>query len=257
MTEKNSKDSIQQNVLEKIKTGEVRKVPRVYFMLRILATLFVAILLLASSALVASFIFFSLHESGEQFLLGFGFQGIVVFLKLFPWLCLAFDVALVFLLEWLLQGFKFGYRIPLLNIFIGLLVASGVLGGLLALTPLHPDLLHLSDDHQLPILAPAYEQIFDSHDAEGVCRGVVLSVGTSTFEIQHNDEDHDADDGTFTVPLPPNGAGPMLQVGQRVLVFGTPPTPGDGQNDGEPHGPFAPPCSTADHIQVLPPLNPQ
>ncbi len=256
MSKQSLQNSIRENVLEKIKTGEIRKLPRAYFVLRIIATLFVGVLLLAGSALVASFIFFSLHESGEQFLLGFGLQGVAIFLKLFPWLFLAFDLLLVFLLEWLLQGFSFGYRIPLLNIFVSIVLASVVLGGVISLTPLHQELLHLSDKHELPIFAPAYEHIFDSHDDDGVCRGIVASVATSTFELTHTDMDHDAStaESTFTVPIPSDISPSMLKVGQRVLVLGSSPDQHD-TTDFDTH-PSSFPCASAEHIQILQPITP-
>jgi hypothetical protein len=220
MNELKPTDSIQNAVLEKVRAGSVRRLPRFYFMLRIIATAAVSILLLVASSLVSSFILFSLHESGEQFLLGFGLQGIKVFLTLFPWTLTLLVAALIFLLEWLLRGFRFGYRIPVLAIFLGILGSSIVLGVFISLTPLHSHLLQYADDDRLPIVGPIYEHIFDAHENHGVSRGVVVATTSNSFVIQHNDQDRDPDDGSFTIHLSHNLAVP--QVGQHVLVFGAP-----------------------------------
>jgi hypothetical protein len=238
MNDTHSTDSIQQAVLEKVRAGKVRRRPRWQFMLRIFATLAVCVLLLILSAFVISFIIFSLHESGEQFLLGFGWHGIEVFFQLFPWLQAVAVLILLAILEWLLQGFKIGYRVPLLNIFLGVIGISLILGVIINFTPLHGVLLGAADRGHLPILGEPYEHIFDSHEGDGVCRGTVVSVGTNSFTIYHNDYDNDADDGTFTVHIPPGSALPLPHVGDNVLVFGDP----------EPGG-----YLEAEHIQTLPP----
>jgi hypothetical protein len=213
-------DSIQQAVLEQVRAGTIRRTPRLYFVLRIVATAAVGVLLLAASSILVSFILFSLHESGQELLLGFGLEGIKVFLSLFPWLITFFVIGLIILLEWLLQGFRLGYRIPILQIFLGIVGISIVLGIIISSTPLHTHLLHDADNDQLPIIGPAYEHIFDAHEDHGVSRGVVVSTTTMSFVIQHNDLDHDPDDGSFTIHLTHNLL--MPQVGEHVLVFGTP-----------------------------------
>jgi hypothetical protein len=235
-------NSITESVLEKIKSGNVRKFPRAYFVLRVVATLFVSFLLLVVSSFVFSFMLFSFYESGEQFLLGFGWQGILAFLTLFPWLLFALDIILLVVLEALLQGFKFGYRIPLINIFLGVFAISLIAGALINLTPIHAILLQRADNNQLPFVGGAYEHIFDHHEDQGVCRGIVSSTTPDGFVISHNDRDHDTDDGVFTVTSAPGAPAPMplVHIGDRVLVFCTPP---NSVQHIEAH-----------NVQILPPL---
>jgi len=217
MSEQDIQREIQKNVLERIKAARMHT--RAYFVVRFLFTAAVALLALAVSAFVLSFIVFSVHESGEQFLLGFGLQGVATFFVLFPWLSLAADVALLFLLEWLLQGFKFGYRISLLSVFLCVLAASALLAIIVDLTPIHGALLDQADRGSLPIVGEMYEGIRGSHEGQGIFRGTVTSVQGNDITITHNDGDHDADDGTWTVALPQGG--PAFQVGDRVYVFGS------------------------------------
>jgi len=223
MNEHNSQLEIQKKVFERIRGGGAAHMhSRTYFVARIALTAAVALLTLAVSAFVLSFIVFSIHESDEQFLLGFGSRGVATFFALFPWLSLVADILLLLLLEWLLQGFKIGYRFSLLSVFIGVLAVSTVLAVVVDLTPLHKTLLDRADSGRLPVGGEMYESIRDSHQDQGVFRGTVTSVQGSQFVITHSDGDHDADDGTQTVIVPPDVALDFsLHVGDRVYVLGS------------------------------------
>ena len=210
---------IQNGVLEKIRAGQVRMRPRAYFIARLTLTVLVAVLALVISTFVISFVFFSLHESGERFLLGFGNKGILTFLLLFPWASLLLDIVVLFVLEWLLQSFKFGYRISLLMIFLGIFACSTILGILVTLTPLHGALLNQADQGLLPVLGEMYESIRDSHADRGIFRGSIRSIQGNKIVLVHDDRDHDSDDGIQTIILPSKY--PSLKVGDRVYVFGS------------------------------------
>jgi len=220
MSEDNLPQEIQQKVFERIRGGKARVHTRAYFAARIILTAAVALLALAVSTFVLSFILFSVHESGEQFLLGFGGRGVATFLALFPWLLLIADIVLLFVLEWLLQGFKWGYRFSLLSVFLTVLILSAALATLLSFTPLHRALLDRADRNDLPVVGNMYENIRSSHGAQGVFRGTITSIRGNEIVITHDDGDHDEDDGTWTVTLPQRGV-PALSIGDRVYVFGS------------------------------------
>ena len=220
MSEHDIQQEIQSKVLERIRGGKTHMRSRAYFVARIVVTAAVALLALAVSAFVLSFIIFSIHASGEAFLLGFGARGIFTFFALFPWLSLIFDIALLIMLEWLLQGFRFGYRVSLLTMFVVVFAASALLGVLTELTPLHSTLLDRADRGGLPLIGEAYESIRDSHQDKGVYRGTVASVAGDQIVVMHNDGDHDPDDGTWACDLPPE-SGATLRIGDRIYVFGT------------------------------------
>ena len=219
MNENDQKQNIVDNVLKKVREGGVRMHPKMYFIARLIGVIVIAFLVLAISALVASFIFFSIHESGEQFLLGFGGRGVLTFFSLFPWIFILIDIVLIVLLEWLVQSFKFGYRISLLKIFLGILISSIVLGVIIDLTPLHTALLDRADNGQLPIIGELYENIRNSHEGQGVFRGTITSMQGNEIVIFHDDNDHDQDDGTRTVILS-SIASSTFQLGDRVYVYG-------------------------------------
>ncbi len=235
MSTEHQPDSIRQAVLDKVRTGAVRRRPRAYFLVRVIATVVLSLVLLVVSTLVLSFILFSLHESGQQFLIGFGVRGIQVFLQLFPWILAGTAFVLMLVLEWLLRGFKFGYRIPLLHVFLGILGISIVLSVLINFTPLHATLLQTSRRGELPLVGNTYQHILDHHDDQGVCRGRVIAMDTDSLTLQHDDHDRDKDDGTFTVHTSGVKGLPRVYFGDELLVFGD-------TEEG---------CAEATYIQIL------
>lgn len=231
-------DSIQQSVLDRIRSGSVTRRSRAYFVLCMASSLALMLALLVVSALVVSLALFSIQEGGEQFLLGYGLRGVQIFFALFPWTLLLLDLALIACLELVVRGFKKTYRIPLLAIFFYLFVASVAAGAVISSTPLHDALFHRQRAGGLPVLSRAYEHVLDRHDEKGVFRGVVTAIATSTLTMVHDDVDQDHDDGKYEVRMP-HGWNPMsVKTGDRVLIFGQP-RPGGLE---------------AEHAQVLPPL---
>ena len=218
--ENNSQPHIQERVLEKIRKGEVGMRPRLYFVAQVAAVAALALVTLALSIYVLSFILFSIHESGEQFLLGFGGRGLLTLAELFPWLTLLLVVALFVALEWLLRYFKFGYSFSMLRIFLSIAAVAVVGSAAVTLTPLHAFLLDRADRGALPVFGGIYESVYDSHQAQGVFRGVVSLISTSTFVCTHDDTDRDTDDGTWTILPPQDFNLGSLSVGDRVYVAG-------------------------------------
>ncbi len=213
---------IQKNVLEKIHSGEISMRSRIYFILRIVLVSTVSVLTLIGSLFALSFAFFSIRASGVQFLLEFGERGLLKFIILFPWTSFLIFLLFLVILEFLIRRLTPVYRFPLLRIFLWILAISVVGSTLVDLTPLHPFLLSEADKDQLPILGPWYEQVHDSHQDQGVYRGVITSLtGTGLiFVISHNDADLDSDEGTWTIVPPPGFDIHTLSVGENVYVAG-------------------------------------
>lgn len=211
---------LQNEVLEQIRKGQVPMRPKLHFVLQLAAIVALSVVVLALAVFVLSFIIFSVHESGEQFLLGFGQRGIVTFVMLFPWGTFVVLLAALVLLRWLVRHFRFGYRIPSLRALGLLAIVAGGLGFVLLRTPLHPYLLGQADRDSLPVIGAWYERIHDSHALEGVFRGRVASIETDSFQLTHDDRDRDADDGDWRVYPPAGFDLSTLSVGERVYVAG-------------------------------------
>lgn len=213
-------NDIQENVLKKIHGGNVSMRSHTYFIFRTIFIGAIALILLAGSFFLLSFVFFSVQTSGTRYLLEFSEQGLAAFVMLFPWLASLIALVLLIVLEVLLRNFKFGYQSPLLRIFLWILIIGAVGSTLLGLTPLHSFLLSVADNDQLPLIGSLYEQVHDSHQAQGVYRGDITSITESSFVISYNDADRDSDEGTWNI-IPPAGFNlNQLIVGQKVYVAG-------------------------------------
>lgn len=211
---------IQQKVLERIRAGEISMRPKLYFVARVVALALVALLALALAVFVLSFLFFSITESGEQFLLGFGRHGLMAFITLFPWGPFLIALALIVLLDVVVRYFKFGYRVSMLEIFLIALTVVVAAGVAINFTPLHRLLLESADRGELPLVGPLYEGLHAPHQDQGVYRGIISSIQSDQFVIVHDDGDRDTDDGTSTVTVPPGFDTSALYVGERVYVGG-------------------------------------
>lgn len=215
-------NNFKDRVLEKIRSGQVHMHPRLYFALKAALLVVVTALVVVTSAVLISFILFSVRVSNHLFLLGFGARGWQVFLFLFPWKILVLDFLLVLALGWLLRHFHFGYRSPLLYVLAGAMVVSVAAGLLLNVTPFHRALLHRADRRQLPWFGGLYENLRrPPPPGQGITRGVVTGINGNEFTLQHDDHDTDNDHGTWTVVAPPGlNLGNYLKVGDHVFVAG-------------------------------------
>ncbi len=143
--------NLKENILNKIRAHDLTMKPKLHFTLRLVAFGVLAVLIFVTSTFIFNFIFFTIRVSEHFELLGYGFRGVVVFVTLFPWGLLLVDVFLVLLLERVLRKFRFGYRSPILYLFLGLLALGAAIG--LAVdrdTPVNDILMRRAHEHMLP-----------------------------------------------------------------------------------------------------------
>jgi len=212
--------SLKEKVLAEIKTGSVSMRSRNMILLRIALILQIAGAAFVLSSFLVSFTLYSILESGEIFLLGFGWRGITTFLNLFPWTLLIFTSASVIILLYLVQGFKRVYSIPLLYSFAGLLGASFITGLLLTSTPLHSEIAEYAQRMHIPVIDSWYAEVAAPQEEEGEFRGIVTAIEGKAFTLSHNDHDADADDGVRTVVLQQDVLGMGIRLGDFVYVAG-------------------------------------
>ncbi len=218
----NPNPSAKDRVLAKIREGRIAMRSKLSFTFEAFLAGFVALVILAVSVAIVSFILFGLRVNGHESLLSFGPRGVGAFFAIFPWPLLVLDVLLVLFLETLLRRFKFGYRSPMLYLLFGVAVVAIAAG--LALdrgTPFNDNLLDRADHGGLP---PPFGEIYEHvratapHD-HGIYRGVVIGVAASSLTVRSDDRTG-ATSSTYTVMLPPRIATSSLQVGDRVYVAG-------------------------------------
>lgn len=213
-------NTLRERILNKIKDGGVKMHSRAHYILRLTIVVVVSVVVFILSALVVSFIIFSIEEGGEQFLLGFGLRGISTFLTLFPWLLLIIDVIAILALRLILQRFQIIYRHSFVVVLVTLFIISFVLALLINLTPTHSYLLERADKQELPIFGPIYSGLHIPNEKMGQYKGEITTINGRTLTIVHNDMDYDDDDGVHEILIPENLDLQLYSVGDTIYIAG-------------------------------------
>jgi hypothetical protein len=213
---KEQNDKIIGNVLEKINAGQIKMHPKVYFTLKVVLLAAVSVLTLIVSSILLSYIFFSMRVSGRLFLLGFGFEGVKIFLIFFPWFMLLFEIILIIVLDKLLKYFKFGYHYPFVYLAAGTLILTACTGYFINSTPLHKRLLFQAEHRNLPVVGSFYSHLRRPPRDGGMFRGTVKSISEKSFEIQTEDKEDIVKVNVYNNRNLNN----FIKIGDKVFVAG-------------------------------------
>lgn len=212
---------MRERILEKIDSQELSMRPKIYFTLKVAALVLVALAVLAISIFIFNFILFSVRINSHDSLLGFGPRGIEAFLLFFPWVWLAFDIALISLLEWLLRGFRFGYKIPVLYLLLFIFVITTFTA--LAIdrgTDVNDRLLRRADRHELPFGGEFFEGARRPMPGSGVCICTITAIKGNVLSVL---DTRNGSSTSLTVVLPlndPRATTTLLIVGDTVFIAG-------------------------------------
>ncbi len=212
-----SSPNLKDEVLNKIRTGNVQMKPKAYFVFKILLVAFVAALMVIVAAWIVSFIVFSLRVSERVVLLGFGWRGIESFFWLFPWRLFLIEIVLIVLLNWLLHHFRFSYRSPLLYSLTGGILLSGVIAIVMNSGSLQENLFQRYQQNNLPLIGGMYEKIMKPDDKPEILRGMIVDIQHDSLLIKNTDEET----ALIKVLLPEAAMlNQIFNVGDEVFVAG-------------------------------------
>ncbi|MCX6738324.1 MAG: hypothetical protein NTY11_02830 [Candidatus Parcubacteria bacterium] len=150
------KNNIKEQILKRIKDKEVHMTPKVLFLFKTALFILGIILFFCLGALIFSFIMFKMHATGLWHTIGFGPRGIGIFFAGFPWFLLVFILVLVVILEFLAEKFSWVYKKPLVYSILGIIVFVLLVGFIVSLTPMHPQLFRGVTEGNMPIVEPFY-----------------------------------------------------------------------------------------------------
>ncbi len=183
MNDNFNKTSLTDKILGKLKSGEFKMKPKVYFVLQaVLVVLGLAVAVLFALFLI-SFISFYLRANGILVLPVFGFRGFGIFLASLPWLLIIVAMLLVVVLEIMFKHFAFAYRRPILYSLAGILIIVCLGTFLIDRTPLHYDLFYRAQRGGLPVFGTIYRD-FGMPQLPGGQVGVVASDTDAGFIIK-------------------------------------------------------------------------
>ena len=183
MNNQPEKKSISDAVLNKIKSGQVKMRPKMYFILRAILVMLAVIGVALFTLFLISFINFNLRASGVLFLPDFGFRGIGLFFKSLPWLLILVALLLIIVLEVLVKRFSFTYRRPILYSVLAIIIIVFLGSFIIGKTQLHPGLFWRAQEGKLPVAGPFYRE-YGLPKLKDVHPGVVSEITDDGFRIE-------------------------------------------------------------------------
>ncbi len=211
------KKSIRESVMASIDTGKTKMTPHWHFVAK--GVLLVVGIILAVLALlyISSFIIFMLHQTGVWYTPGFGSRGIQEFLVHLPWVLIVLAIIFMFVLQFLVKKYSFGYGRPLLYSAAGIVLLVVLGGFVISLTPVHRGLMMQAQDDRLPF-AGGFYKMFGAPDQPGnVTPGEIVELYDQGYRINTPRRE------LLNVVISPETHYPMgtvLEVGDRVVVVG-------------------------------------
>lgn len=180
------KNSISDKILNKIRSGEVKMRPKIYFILRAVLIVLGVVAVALFALFLISFINFNLRASGSWFLPGFGFRGLGIFFSSLPWLLILIAVLLIIVLEVLVKQFSFAYRRPILYSILGIILLVFLGSFIIGKTQVHPGFFWRAQEGKLPVAGQFYRGYGISR-LHGAHTGVVSELTDNGFRIETND----------------------------------------------------------------------
>jgi hypothetical protein len=209
-------NSIKDDVLNRIKKGEIKMKPKIYFVLRPILFLLALIVIFLVIIYFVSFIFFVFKINAGSALFGFGLRGAESLFLSLPWLIILVLLVFVLVFEALLIHYKFAYRRPVLYSLLGIIILFLLTGFVIHCTSFHANLYSINKEHGLPAIGALYNR-YDKVDFKGIFCGVVSEINNDGFIVQWIDNPKIK----FEVNVPPDFTKHKdLDKGDIVILFG-------------------------------------
>lgn len=151
-----SQDNSSRQIIEKIKSGQVKVRPRALFVFKDIILAVAAVLCFLAVVFLASFTLFVVRSNGAWLLTSFGWPGVRIFLISLPWVLFLVAAFFIFLLEYLLKRSGFVWRRPLIYSLAVILAVVTAGSFLAAATPLHLRAYQSAVQRRLPLAGPLY-----------------------------------------------------------------------------------------------------
>jgi hypothetical protein len=203
------------NILDTIKKDAVHMRPKWHFILNVSLLVTGTILACLSLLYLVSFIVFTLRQNGTWFMTSFGSQGWGALIISLPWVLISFALLFVVIVGFLVKKYSFAYGRPLLYSALGIILFASVGGFLIALTPLHSELLLQAEEKKLPIAGGMYRQFGHDHP-NNIIMGRIIEKIPSGFSLRNQEYEILMVEVTPRTILPRQG----IQVEEVVVVLG-------------------------------------
>jgi hypothetical protein len=226
-------NALKENILAKIKSGELDMKPKWFFVGKSLLNLIGITIIFILAVYFLSFILFILRETGVMFIPGMGLHGFMYFITASPWLLVLLVGLFLGVLYVLVTKFSFSYRRPLVYSLVGIVLFVIVMAATLHELGMHRRLQTFVERHEVPGMMPLYKGSRERR--EEITFGKILRVDTTSFVLQSDDavefvvQFGDETKLSRAVQLVPGAQVVVFGVtnGSSITAFGIAPLPPD------------------------------
>jgi len=188
--------------------------PKAFFVCKAIFIICASVLVALFCLFIFSFILFACKASGACYVSGFGRNGLLTFLVMFPWALVLALFALFLILETLLKKFSLAYKRPIFY-SITLLAFLIILGGILInKTPLHPHLWERAEQNRLPFARRMYFGLAERNPEQMHFLEIIATTTDGFLATTHQNQE------VSVVITGETKTAQGLQVKDKVIVFG-------------------------------------
>lgn len=209
-------NNLANNIIKKIKDGEVNMQPRWHFVLKASLMMVGSVLVAFVAVYLFSFVLFTLHQNGLWFAPQFGFKGMMMFVQGTPWLLLSILGIFLLLLYVLVSQYSFSYRKPVVYSLVVVVLLVISLSSVIQYFGVHNRVQLFAERNNVPGLRPLYQNRESSQPA-GVVVGVISNVSGDDIQLKTENGEILQLLVTTDTKLPPDI---ILKTGLEVIVFG-------------------------------------
>lgn len=149
--------SIQENIIDSIKSGKVHMKPRWYFVLKFILHILLLVVVFFASIYLLSFIGLVLHEKELFNIFDLSPKGLKVLMSSIPWIIVMLSVCLFIVLYVLVKDYSFVYRKPLAYSFFGLIMFVVLVGFIIHVFDVNFKFARMGEDQRPPLLGPMHK----------------------------------------------------------------------------------------------------
>ncbi len=149
--------SIQENIIESIKSGKINMKPRWYFMLKIVLNILLVSVVFFATVYLLSFIGLVLHEKDLFNLFDLSPRGMKMLMTSIPWIIVMLSITLVMVLYVLVKDHAFVYKKPLAYILFGLISLVVLIGFVVHMFDVNFRLARIGEDRRPPVIGPMHK----------------------------------------------------------------------------------------------------
>ncbi len=183
MKNNNSKKSIKENIISKIKRGEIKAKPKIYFIVKTLFNIGIVLTFFLFLLYIGSLIIFILRVNNFLAISGLGIKGIKTVIFYFPWYLLILSLFLIIVFEFFGKKFSLIYRRPLLYSLIAIMIMTTIGSFFIERSSFHHSFSRIAKERQIPFMGRMYKNM-EQIDFENVYFGEILEKEENLWKMK-------------------------------------------------------------------------